>query len=85
MGRGVQNGTVPFWTTLKTKVRSVVGNETVSFWTTPKTGGQPQNNDETLANANVVTPEPEIPEGKPNIVKKTCFGGDAALLKGLKP
>ena len=70
MGGVAQNGTVPFWATLKTRVRSVVGNETVSFWTTPKTGGQPQNNDETLANTNVVTPEPEIPEAKPNIVKK---------------
>ena len=61
----------------KTTVHRVVQNGTVPFWTTPKTGGQPQNNDETLAKGNNITPEPEIPNTSHNTVDKTGSGGNA--------
>ena len=66
-------------------IPQVLLNETVSFWATPKIGAQPQNNDEILTKINDITAEPEIPDTSHNAVDKTGFGGNAALLKGLKP
>jgi len=81
----IQKGTVPFGSTPKARVGKVAQNGTVPFWATLKTRALAQNNDEATAQANVITPESEIPEARPDIVKKTVLVAAGALLKGLKP